>query len=193
MSSTTAIQTNESNEVVANAYISLETFLEEYTNREDGAKYEWNDGTIEITESMNQEHTAIFILLMRLFTQTKAFQEGGGLTTETDMFTSENQLCKPDIAFFKGAQVEKMKTGENQIAPWVAEVISKTDNFNKADSKVDEYFRAGVQLVWQIVPSSQKVYIFTSSEEVKVCRGETICSAAPVLDDFEIEARKLFE
>lgn len=181
------------NTMKMNTPISLKAFLNDFSDKEDENKYEWNDGLVEISESMNQEHTAIFILLMRIFAKTKAFAEGGGLTTETDMFTSETQLRRPDIAFFTGNQVEQMKKGENQIAPWVAEVISKTDNFNKADLKVDEYFKAGVEVVWQIVPSSKKIYVFSSPEEVQVCRGETICSAKPALEGLEIKAEELFK
>ena len=74
--------------------ISLKTFLRDYSDKEDGYKYEWNDGIIEKTNSMNQEQTAIYLLLSRLFCQTEAFQNGGGLTAETDMRTLKKQLRK---------------------------------------------------------------------------------------------------
>ena len=108
--------------------ISLDSFLAEFSNLEDGYKYEWNHGIVEKTKAMNQEQTTIYLLLNRLFCQTQAFKEMGGLTAETDMMTSEHQLRRPDIAFFSGEQIQKMKKGENQLAEWVAEIISESDN-----------------------------------------------------------------
>ncbi len=190
---TSELATNKPSTIAESKYVALENFLLEYANKEDGYKYEWNNGIIEKSEKMNQEQTTIFILLMRLFTKTKAFQEGGCLVAETDMFTSDKQLRRPDILFFRGDQINAMKNGENQIATWVAEVISKNDGINPAIQKVEEYFAAGVQVVWQIFPLAKKVYVYTSPEEVKICSGDTACSAAPALDDFEIVAKTIFE
>ncbi len=177
---------------VQSELISLASFLNEFSNMEDGFKYEWNHGIIEKTKTMNQEQTTIYLLLNRLFCQTKAFQEMGGLTAETDMMTSENQLRRPDIAFYSGDQIKKMKTGNNQLAEWVAEIISESDNINRVEKKLDEYFAAGVKVVWHIYPSTKKVYVYTAPDEVTICMGDTICSGAPVLPDFQVSAKTLF-
>ncbi|MEM9850019.1 MAG: Uma2 family endonuclease [Bacteroidota bacterium] len=173
-------------------YFPLTSFLEEYADREDGFKYEWNDGQIEKIPSINQEQSVIFFLLNRLFTQTAAYAAGGGITTEIDMQTTEKQLRRPDIAAFTGEQIASMKVGENQIAPWLAEVISKNDKINRNLHKVDEYFKAGVQVVWHIFPDSKQVYVYTAPDEVKICRNEKICSAAPAFPDLSIAAGDLF-
>lgn len=187
-----AAKANNFEEVEGNEAVSLERFLEQYTDREDGWKYEWNAGQIEKTQTMNQEQTAILILLTRLFTKTKAFAEGGGLVSETDVYTSERQLRKPDISFFSGTQAKKMRT-ENQMPAWVAEVISETDNANKIGLKNQEYFKAGVQVVWQIYPALQQVHVYTAVDKVMICKGNTVCSGAPVLPDFEVTAAEIFD
>jgi len=177
---------------VQSELISLESFLIEFSNMEDGYKYEWNHGIVEKTKAMNQEQTTIYLLLNRLFCQTQAFKEMGGLTAETDMMTTENQLRRPDIAFFSGQQIEQMKKGNNQIAEWVAEIISESDNINRVEKKLDEYFAAGVKVVWHIFPATKKVYVYTGPDEVTICMGKTICSGTPVLPDFEVSAATLF-
>ena len=179
-------------EVEGTAYVSLDSFLAQYSDVDDGLKYEWNDGVIEITESMNQEQLKIQTILFHLFLKTIICKNGGIFTAETDMFTSVKQLRRPDLAIYTKAQIEAAAKGENQIAAWVAEVISPSDNLKRTDLKIDEYFDAGVKVVWQIMPFSKKVYVFTSPEALKVCRGETICSAVPALDDFEIKAVDIF-
>jgi Uma2 family endonuclease len=173
--------------------VSKARFLKEYADREDGYKYEWNDGVIEKYQGMNQQQAEIYFLLMAYFQKTEASKTGGGLITETDMLTTPNQLRRPDISFYTGEQRRLMKLGENQIAPWVAEVISPSDNANKINSKLDEYFLAGVQVVWHIFPESKQVYVYTSPESVTICRGQTVCSAAPALPDLTISADALFE
>lgn len=85
-----------------------------------------------------------------------------------------------------------MKKGENQISSWVVEIISTNDQVNLINQKLDEYFQAGVHVVWHIFPDSKQVYVYTSPEQVTICRGKTICSAAPALEDLELAAEELF-
>ncbi|MGK0366384.1 MAG: Uma2 family endonuclease [Saprospiraceae bacterium] len=192
MATITKEQKQEDSATKGGESVSLDRFFEKYYDREDGWKYEWNDGQIEKTKTMNQEQTAILICLMRLFVSTEAFKVGGGLVSETDVYTSERQLRKPDIAFFSGEQVSKMKQLKNQIPAWVAEVISETDNANKIGKKNAEYFRAGVKVSWQIYPELQQIHVYTASDKVIICQGKTVCSGAPALPDFSITAEELF-
>ena len=174
------------------SYVSLEDFLRLYANTEDGYKYEWNNGQIEKTKGMNQEQGTIQDILMRLFCNTKTFQEGGLYLAETDMKTSATQLRRPDLAIYLANQRKKMVNGENQIAIWVGEIISDTDKANKINKKIEEYFKAGVQVVWNIYPASNQVHVYTAVDEVTICKGERICSGQPALADFDISAATLF-
>ena len=130
MTSTNAPAIKKKKSEVHSAPISLALFLSTYSNMEDGFKYEWNHGFVEKSSARNQEQTTLFLLLSRLFCRTKAFEAYGGLAAETDMMTSKTQLRRPDISYYSGAQVKKMKKGQNQIPQWVAEVISESDNIN---------------------------------------------------------------
>jgi Uma2 family endonuclease len=172
--------------------ISKEHFLRYYSNKEDGYKYEWNKGLVEKTETMNQRQSKFFYLLLKLFLQTEASKKGGMLVMETDMDTSQEQLRRPDIAFYTAEQLPKMWAGENQVAPWLCEVISPTDRAEDINAKLVEYFKAGVRVVWHIFPHNQKVDVYTSPENIIICMGKTVCSGAPTLADFEIRAEELF-
>lgn len=172
--------------------ITKEQFLRRYSNREDGYKYEFNQGIIEKTNAMNQKQAVIQAVMLRFFINTKIFKEGGLFTAETDMDTSATQLRRPDLAIYLGQQLAKMKEGENQVAPWVAEIISPTDRADDINNKLYEYFKAGVKVVWHIYPQSKKVDVFTAPEEVTICSGKTICSGAPAIPDLLIPAEELF-
>lgn len=177
---------------VSQPYVSREEFLREYSDREDGFKYEFNAGLVEKSSKMNQEQTTLFLFLSRIFCQTQAFQEGGGLTAETDVNTTEVQLRRPDICYFSAKQIERMKEAESQIPTWLAEVISKNDTADKINVKLAEYFAAGVKCVWHIYPTSKQVHVFTSPEDVTICMGKTTCSASPAVPDFKTTPDELF-
>jgi len=176
----------------SDSHISLDDFLRLYSDMEDGFKYELNNGKIEKTTKMNQIQISILNILMRLFVQTKTYRDGGIFAPETDMKTIQAQLRRPDLAIYFANQEIKMVNGENQIAPWVGEVISPTDVAERINKKLIEYFAAGVKVVWHIYPTSEQVRVFTSLDDVTICRGKRICSAKPALDDFEISAEAIF-
>ena len=192
MTATTAHFGKGTKEIGQVAPISKEDFLREYSDMEDGYKYEWNNGAVEKTTAMDQYQFFIQNILFRLFIKTKMFQRGGLLTSEGNMDTSPTQMRRPDLAAYTKEQLENMKKGENQIAPWVAEVISTNDNINKVNGKLEEYFNAGVQVVWHIFPDSKQVYVYTAIDKVTICRGKTICSGAPAIEGFELSADDLF-
>lgn len=176
----------------SDSYTSLEDFLRLYSDMEDGFKYEWNNGKIEKTNKMNQVQISILNILMRLFTKTESYKLGGTFAPEMDMQTSQTQFRRPDLAIYSAIQEKKMINGENQIAFWVGEIISPTDNINRVNKKVHEYFAAGVQVVWHIFPELDEVYVYTAPDEVTICREKRICSAKPALEDFEISAESIF-
>jgi len=189
--STAQIQTNEPKKVESD-YISLERFLAEYSDKEDGFKYEWNDGEVEKTHAMNQTQQLIFRNLMRFFVDTSIFKEGGVLSSEVNMRTSKKQLRRPNLAIFSNKQVINFDDSDATVPAWVAEVISESDNINRVERKLDEYFQAGVKVVWHIFPISEKIYVYTSPTKVKICVNKAICSSLPALKDFEIVASDIF-
>lgn len=175
---------------------SLPTTLEEFQHWEaptNGLKYEWFDGELIAFEKMNKHHLKLIRLLTRLFTQTQAYQAGGLLIAEQDVMLTGIQLRRPDFAYFSGVQIDRNNRNVEPIPAFVIEVISPTDDAEKVESKRFEYFKAGVQVVWSIYPEAQCVYVYTGIKSVVICIDEDVCSAAPVLGDFQVEAKKLFE
>ena len=63
-----------------------------------------------------------------------------------------------------------MPTGDAwEVVPDLAvEVVSPTNTSYEVVGKVDEYFRAGVRLVWVILPGRNKVYVYTSPTDVRI-------------------------
>lgn len=174
--------------------ISLENFLARYTNREDPFKYEWNNGIIEKKErTMNRDQTILLQNLMRLFARTKAYAAMGELINEVDMYmATANRTRRADIVYMTPQQIKESRNGEPTVCPFVIEVVSKNDQANEVEDKLIEYFANGVEVVWVIFPKIKKVEVYRSRKDITICFDDDICSAAPVLPDFEISVNALF-
>jgi len=174
--------------------ISLQNFLARYTNREDPFKYEWNNGIVEKkARTMNRDQFLIFQHLLQVFLKTKAYREGALLMAEVDMYLPfANRTRRTDIAYLTSEQMKKSHDNEPTVCPFVIEVISKNDQANEVGQKLIEYFADGVEVVWVVFPKVKKVEVYRSRKEVTICFDDDICSAAPVLPDFEISVNALF-
>ena len=62
----------------------------------------------------------------------------------------------PDVAFVAAARLPAYRRGFLEVAPDLAvEVLSPSDTFRETARKLDDYFRAGVRLVWLIDPAAR--------------------------------------
>jgi Uma2 family endonuclease len=159
----------------------------------DGFKYEWNDGEIIRFEKMKKKHLFIIRKLQQLFFRTIAFSKGAALIMEQDVMLSGIQMRRPDLAFFTGSQIDESAISDKEPIPeFLIEVISPTDDAEKVEEKLAEYFQSTVKVVWHIYPDNEVVYVYTSRKNVKICTESDICSASPVLPDFELTVKELF-
>ncbi|MFN3848309.1 MAG: Uma2 family endonuclease [Spirosomataceae bacterium] len=157
---------------------------------EDGYKYEWNDGELIRFNGTNRKQIYIYDYLNTLFI-TKGYWQTGTLVSEYDVMLSGIQMRRPDIAYLTKEQIEQTKQGVDVIPEFVIEILSENDNINKVEEKVAEYFKAGVKVIWNIYVEQKVVYVYTSRREVKICIENDICSAKPILEDFEVQVDKL--
>lgn len=114
------------------------------------------------------------------------------LLAETDVMLAGIQMRRPYLAYFTRLQLYEVREGEDVIPEFVIEVISLNDDAEQVEKKIVEYFKAGVRVLWKIMPQSEVVYVYTVRKIVKICTDDDVCSVAPVLPDFEITAGALF-
>jgi len=186
--------TSHTSETKAKRLVSLEQFLLRYTNREDPFKYEWNKGVVEKKpRTMNRNQLFIFQNLLKRFLKTNSFAHDGALICEIDMLLPKAERTRrADIAYLSGEQMKASRDGVPSVCSFVMEVISKNDQINEVAEKLTEYFADGVQLVWVIFPQIQKVEVWRSVRDVTICFGDDVCTAAPVLDDFQLTVNEIF-
>ncbi|GAB4016498.1 Uma2 family endonuclease [Spirosoma koreense] len=157
----------------------------------DGFKYEWNNGDIIRFSGMKKRQYFIYGGLNKLFVK-KDYHEQGMLMAEPDVMLTAIQMRRPDIAYFTYEQTQRGRQGEDVIPAFVIEILSETDQAYRIEEKIAEYFKAGVQVVWNIFPDQEVVYVYSSRKQVAICLGDDICSAVPVLPNFLISVNTLF-
>lgn len=158
----------------------------------DGFKYEWNDGEIIRFEKMKKKHLFIIRRLQQLFFRSVSFSKGAAIIMEQDVMLTGIQMRRPDLAYFSGSQIDNSFNEEEPIPEFLIEIISPTDDAIKIEEKLAEYFKSSVKVVWHVYPENKVVYVYTSRKQVKICTDTDVCSAAPVLSDFDIPVNDLF-
>lgn len=172
--------------------MSLERFRE--WKPSDGYKYDWNNGVISIYKKIvTEKQRYIVINVSRAFTKTTAYSAGGDIIPEGEMSYNDEKYRIPDMAFYTKAQTRAAAEGQRSISEFVIEILSDTDLQKNIENKLWEYFEQGVKCVWHIVPYRQLVKVYSSPRDVKILLGDDICSAKPILEDFEITVNQIFE
>lgn len=165
------------------AYISWEQFQRRYLQKENKYTYEWVRGTVQKTlRDMNQSQLFIWINLQHyLQSLQKNGKPLGWLMKEVDSFFAGAHR-RPDISYFTSAQV-LLFAAEDQVPSFVVEIISNNDQLNNAHEKMDDYRRAGVQVVWHIFPKLRQVHVY-KGKNMTICTDGDTCSAEPVIPGF---------
>lgn len=158
----------------------------------DEFKYEWNDGEIIKFSKIDKRQIFIFVRLNKLFFK-KVKSNNGSLASEYETMLSNIEMRRPDIVYLTDEQAEEGRNGVDVIPEFVIEVISTNDKPYQIEKKITEYFKAGVKVVWNIYPEPELVYVYTSRKQVQICMDDDICSAAPVLPEFEVKVSEIFE
>ena len=177
--------------------LSYARFQKQYLNRDDRFKYEWVKGFVIISpHTMEKYQFFIMRNLRNFFSQlVKTNQVTGYLESEFNLFFGVDANRKPDIFYFTEEQADAASLGENPIPEFIIEVISTTDQLNYMVDKMNDYRAAGVKVVWHIFTSKNEVHVYTGTNltSMTVCKGETVCSAAPVLPVFNLSVSDIFK
>jgi Uma2 family endonuclease len=79
------------------------------------------------------------------------------------------------------------------VVPAVAvEVISPTNTADDIEKKLQDYFAAGVGLVWVVYPVLQRVYVYTSLTDIRIVTATDALDGGTVLPGFRLPLGDLF-
>lgn len=102
----------------------------------------------------------------------------------------------PDASFVSwqrlpGGQVPREPIPD--LVPDLAvEVLSKGNTAQEMDRKLQDYFSAGVRLVWYVDPDARLVRVYTSPTQVAIRTAEQALDGGDVLPGFTLPVAELF-
>lgn len=106
------------------------------------------------------------------------------------------QVRIPNVAFVSWNHFPDGKLPKASIpavAPDLAvEVLSDGNTEGEMRRKLQDYFAAGVRLVWYVDPRTRNVAVYTSPEQCAVFDENGVLTGGDVLPGFELPLRKLF-
>jgi Uma2 family endonuclease len=80
-----------------------------------------------------------------------------------------------------------------RVAPDLAvEIISEGNTEGEMNLKLDEYFAAGVRLVWYIDPGTRSAQIYTAREQSETIGQSGVLDGRDVLPGFQLVLGELF-
>lgn len=109
-----------------------------------------------------------------------------------------NRDRRPDVAyvsFVRWAKDRPLPPTENAwyVVPNLAtEVVSPTDIIDELEQKIDEYFRAGVELVWVVHPLLKKIHVYQSPTQITVLSRGDVLDGGTVVPGFNLPLMVLF-
>ena len=173
---------------------SWNTFQNKYLTREDLYRYEWVNGIVEKTKrDFNMPFMYLHANLQHRFYDLK--NEGILAHLVSNILFLNNVHRLPTISYFNKKQIRKMSFDENEIPLFLIEIIQSKDNISKVHERMQNYRDAGVQVVWHLFPNYEEVHVYSGKNltSMLVCKADDICSAKPVLPNFEISVNDIFK
>jgi Uma2 family endonuclease len=104
---------------------------------------------------------------------------------------------RPDVAFVAYAKWPKHQpmpdtNAWNVLPDLCVEVVSPNDTGDEIETKVDEYLRAGVPLLWVVYPRQEVVYVYESASQVRrLTRADTL-DGGKAVPGFALPLSELF-
>lgn len=165
----------------------------------DGKRFELVDGQL-VEQEMGILEGRVAVLIggmISAFIESNQLGSAFGSELGYRCFPWEpNKIRKPDASFIAADRLtaEMFTAGFAEIAPDLAiEVVSPNDPYREVETKVDEYLRAGVRLIWVLNPERQLVRVHRLDGTVsEVARGGML-SGEDVLPGFSTPVAPLFE
>lgn len=110
-------------------------------------------------------------------------------------YTGETTGRAIDIAYWSKERLPEVTEQMCRVAPELAvEIVSPGNTVEDILDKVEEYFAAGVRLVWIVAPPHEKVYVYTSPKNITVLesKSDDALSAEVLLPGFTLPLKELF-
>ncbi len=102
----------------------------------------------------------------------------------------------PDVCFVSWKRLRRAEVPDDPVSAVIpelaVEILSKSNTRREIALKIEEYFRAGVLLVWVIDPRTETAEVYTAPDEIRRLGIGGVLQGGKVLPGFRLPLRKLF-
>jgi len=161
---------------------------------DDGRKWELVNGELEEVPT-RFDHDQLIVNLVALL--VPLLRGKGAMTTGQAGFRMKNgNIRSPDFSYTRKERIPGGKPGADfgSVAPDLCvEIISPTEERAEMQRKVEEYFEAGAQQVWQVFPETQLVRVFTAATVSRDFTEDEEIESGALLEGFRCRANDIFD
>jgi Uma2 family endonuclease len=154
------------------------------------------DGTL-VEKVMGFDESIFALLLSASLVQHLKTHDLGKVVGADGMMRLFPGLVRiPDAAFISWKRYPRSKRRRGEIPAvvpdLVVEVLSKSNTPREMARKLDEYFRAGVDLVWYVDPKKRTVRVYSAPDRSVVLREDQTLDGGDMLPGFSLSIRDWF-
>jgi Uma2 family endonuclease len=161
-----------------------------------GQLYELVDGVL-VEKGMGFRESLLACVLITILSNFVRPRNLGLVTGESGMMRLAADLVRiPDVAFVSWERLPNRRVPSEPIpglAPDLAvEVLSASNTPREMARKRQEYFAAGVRLVWEVEPTARTVAVYTAAEQSTVLHEADTLDGGAVLPGLALSLREVF-
>lgn len=165
--------------------------------RKAGPLCEWVSGLL-VEKDVSSYESYLAIVLSHLIIGHLDKHQTGIVTGADGMLRIfPHRIRLPDIAYTSWDRFPNRRLPDAavyEVVPnLVVEVISRGNRPSEMELKLDEYFAAGVELVWYIYPQSRTAIAYASVDAPQQLAEDDMLDGGKVLPGFKVRLGELFE
>ena len=154
------------------------------------------DGVL-VEKAMGYEESVLAAAIITLLSNFSQRKKLGLVAGEGGMLRLFPEMVRiPDVSFISRSRLPGGKPPRGpmpSIPPNLAvEVLSKSNTDREMSRKLEDYFEAGVELVWFVDAVTRTIRVFTSPERFTTVKGAQTLSGGTVLPGFRVKVAEIF-
>lgn len=167
---------------------------EELLLMEDGSHFELLDGELRERNVSRYSSLAAARVVRFLLGVADAI---GGEAYPPDLgyriFTDPSRVRRAEASLIVGGRLPAGDLGYMNVAPdLVVEVVSPSDRMNDVRDKAEEWLRAGVRVVWVLLPETREAQVYRSDAHPAIFTAEDELDATDIAPDLRTLVAELF-
>lgn len=164
---------------------------------EDGAKTELVRGEIVKVCRPGFQHGLCQVRVVGLLDHYGRTTGRGRAVVETGVVTERgpDTVRGPDVSYWSGERLplDQVPKGYPELAPELGvEVLSPSNRMARIREKMNEYFQAGMRMVWVVDPEDRTVAVYRALDEGQIYHENATLEAEDVLPGFHCRVVELF-